>query len=127
MKMQGIEGSLSCCLEYFGNSYLDVQVDRNVLWREYGNVDGGGGLLWVDDVALALEDALGEDQDASYYGLVRRRQADLDVGLENITRFYENKKITHATILSKTVSQPSILPTAIKLIHLHILNILRKN
>ena len=88
VKMQGIEGSPSCCLEYFGNSYLDVQVDRNVLWREYGNVDGGRGLLWVDDVALALEDALGEDQDASYYGLVRRRQADFDVGLQYMTRFY---------------------------------------
>ena len=64
-------------------SYLDVQVDGNVLWRKYRYVDRGRRLLRVHDVALAVEDALGEYQDAPYYRLIRRREADLDMSLQH--------------------------------------------
>ena len=66
-------------------SHLDVQVDGDVLWRKYGHVDRGGRLLGVHDVALAFEDALGEYQDAPYYRLIRRREADLDMSLQQIS------------------------------------------
>ena len=63
--------------------HLDVQVDGNVLWRKYRYVDRGRRLLRVHDVALAFEDSLGEYQDALYYRLIRRREADLDMSLQH--------------------------------------------
>ena len=61
--------------------HLDVQIDRDVLWREYGYVDGGRRLLRVHDVALALEDSLGEYQHALDDRFIRRRETDLDMSL----------------------------------------------
>ena len=61
--------------------HLDVQIDRDVLWREYGYVDGGRRLLRVHDVALALEYSLGEYQYALDDRFIRRRKAYLDMSL----------------------------------------------
>ncbi len=38
----------------------------------------------MDDMALAFENSLGENQDASDHRIVRGREADLDVRLQKI-------------------------------------------
>ena len=73
-------------------------------------MDGAAGLPGVEDVALPVEDALGEDEDAADHGVIGGGQANLNVGLGrgktfNKTFACENRYFNkHAIIINRVPS-----------------------